>query len=302
MNDSLVRRLFDGPVDIVGDTHGEIEAVRNLLSHLGYREGIHPEGRRLVFVGDLTDRGPDSLAVLHLVQKLVDAERAQCVLGNHDFNILHGAEKYDNNWFFGKEFRHDGKLVPQKLVPDKETRNRICDFFRTLPLVLERDELRVIHACWQTEMVDLARQATDVMELYLRHVRLIEEANAAKPNLDEVDRALEQQNRNPVKLLTSGPEKRIAAPVFQSGKLRHEERVPWWTQYEGSAFCVFGHYGILPGKPHRNGQTFCSDYGVGKRWTERLQPGFDGRFQARLGALRFPEMMVVFDDGTMEEN
>lgn len=65
-NDSpLVQPLFDGPLDIVGDIHGEIDALRSLIRHLGYDDdGTHPDCRRLVFVGDLTDRGPDSPAVV----------------------------------------------------------------------------------------------------------------------------------------------------------------------------------------------------------------------------------------------
>ena len=69
--DTLVRPLFAGPIDIVGDIHGEIDALLALLHHLGYAEdGIHAQGRRLVFVGDLTDRGPDSPSVVSLVGRL----------------------------------------------------------------------------------------------------------------------------------------------------------------------------------------------------------------------------------------
>ena len=84
---SLIGPLFVGPLDIVGDIHGEIDALRDLLKHLGYAEtGEHPAGRRLVFIGDLTDRGPDSPAVAALVADLVKRELAQCVLGNHELN------------------------------------------------------------------------------------------------------------------------------------------------------------------------------------------------------------------------
>ena len=57
----LVGELFDGPLDIIGDVHGECGTLCKLLDRLGYDgNGDHPEGRRLVFVGDLVDRGPDS--------------------------------------------------------------------------------------------------------------------------------------------------------------------------------------------------------------------------------------------------
>ena len=61
---SLVQNLFAGSIDVVGDVHGEIEALRTLLTRLRYGpDGSHSDGRRLVFVGDLTDRGPDSPAL-----------------------------------------------------------------------------------------------------------------------------------------------------------------------------------------------------------------------------------------------
>ena len=44
MDRSLVQPLFDGSLDIVGDVHGEIEALRSLMQHLGYDDdGNHPE-------------------------------------------------------------------------------------------------------------------------------------------------------------------------------------------------------------------------------------------------------------------
>src|SRR5436190_20092060 len=114
---ALVRPLFEGPLDVVGDVHGEIDALVALLRRLGYDEqGRHPEGRRLVFVGDLTDRGPDSPAVVERVRRLVEAERAQCVLGNHEFNILAERLKPENSWLFdaAPPFQHAGASPPSK--------------------------------------------------------------------------------------------------------------------------------------------------------------------------------------------
>ncbi len=77
MSQPIVQPLVPDPVDVVGDLHGEIDALNDLLGQLGYRkDGTHPDGRHLVFLGDLTDRGPDSLAVMKFVQGLGDAEIA----------------------------------------------------------------------------------------------------------------------------------------------------------------------------------------------------------------------------------
>jgi len=295
---SLVQPLFDGPIDLVGDIHGEIEALTTLLHHLGYDgNGSHPEKRRLVFLGDLTDRGPDSPAVVSLVQSLVEAGRAQCVLGNHDLNILLGLHKYDNPWFYGREFRtKDGTLVPQVLAGDA-TRKTVMNFFRILPLALERDGLRVVHAYWDREMVEIARAAACSMSLHEQYKQIIEEDHSSRPDLDHTDRRLEHQNRNPVKLLTSGPKERVDPPIEVSGKVRHEGRVAWWEGYSAPEFCVFGHYSI-PSKGTREGRAICVDFGVGKRSMERLYHSVIS--ETKLAALRLPEREFVFDDGRTE--
>ncbi|WP_367870311.1 polynucleotide kinase-phosphatase [Luteolibacter sp. Populi] len=86
------RKHDHGPFDIVGDVHGCYPELLLLLDKLGY--GVtdhvvsHPEGRRLVFVGDLVDRGPDSPNVLRLAMASVKAGSAICVPGNHDTKFL----------------------------------------------------------------------------------------------------------------------------------------------------------------------------------------------------------------------
>jgi len=96
------KRDQHGPFDIVGDVHGCRQELEQLLAKLGYvaqpivasekHEAIdtyvHPEGRRIVFVGDLVDRGPDSPGVLRIVMAMVKAGSAYCVPGNHDAKLL----------------------------------------------------------------------------------------------------------------------------------------------------------------------------------------------------------------------
>lgn len=73
--------------DIIGDIHGCYNELLLLIEQLGYEEenGIytHPDHRKLVFLGDLTDRGPESIRVLQLVTKLVNLKQALYVPGNH---------------------------------------------------------------------------------------------------------------------------------------------------------------------------------------------------------------------------
>ena len=80
-----------GPFDIIGDIHGCFDETLQLLEKLGYiiEKGekynvTHPENRRIIFVGDLVDRGPNSPEVLRLVMDTTASGVAFCVNGNHD--------------------------------------------------------------------------------------------------------------------------------------------------------------------------------------------------------------------------
>ncbi|MEO1280604.1 MAG: polynucleotide kinase-phosphatase [Pseudomonadota bacterium] len=94
------KRGESGPFDIIGDIHGCAGELETLLEQLGYavsHEGepghrsytvTPPEDRRVVFVGDLVDRGPRSPDVLRLVKGMVEAGTALCVIGNHENKLI----------------------------------------------------------------------------------------------------------------------------------------------------------------------------------------------------------------------
>jgi hypothetical protein len=148
-------------------------------------------------------------------------------------------------------------------------------------------------------MVEIARGASDVKSLHDEHVRIIY-AQHKNSRLDEIDRGLEHQNLNPVKVLASGKERRVEKPFESSGKLRYEERVPWWQDYQADSLCVFGHYSNYRGNTVLLSRAMCIDFAVAKRWQERKEPKFDGNFRGSLAALRLPESCVVFDNGDIE--
>ncbi len=106
-----IQTLPEGALDIVGDVHGEWLALQNLLRHLGYDgEGNHPQGRKLVFVGDLCDRGPESPAVLAWFKRAYEAGNALAVLGNHELNAIIGDPKDGSGWFFPERAAKDGRF------------------------------------------------------------------------------------------------------------------------------------------------------------------------------------------------
>jgi len=264
-----IQALFEGPLDIVGDLHGEITALHSLLARLGYQpDGCHPGGRRLVFVGDLVDRGEDSPAVVDFVMKLTAKGLAQCVLGNHELNLLRDSRKEGNGWFYPDN--HDqakGHFIANPKA-DTATRAAMLDWFAQLPLALEREDLRVVHACWDRPSIERLRDETrPVMDLYNDWEAQVDEGirrdglDALKriesdawrsdlrdqgkvvpllPATAEVD--VRNQSMNPVEALTSGIEKVTSTPFWGGGQWRMTERNAWWNTYNEAQAVVFGHY------------------------------------------------------------
>lgn len=96
MKQSPDRREDRGPFDIIGDVHGCADELETLLSELGYVISwsgkdvsvAAPHGRRVIFVGDLVDRGPRSPDVLRIARHMVEAKTALAVVGNHDDKLM----------------------------------------------------------------------------------------------------------------------------------------------------------------------------------------------------------------------
>jgi Calcineurin-like phosphoesterase len=59
----------------------------------------HPE-RRVIFVGDFIDRGPEQREVLRIAHSMCEAGSASAVLGNHEFNAIGWAAQNDDGGFF----------------------------------------------------------------------------------------------------------------------------------------------------------------------------------------------------------
>ena len=87
------RSELTGPFDIIGDVHGCAAELAQLLETLGYQQTSvgawrHPEGRTLVFLGDIVDRGPDIVTVARWAMASVREEGALWVPGNHDVRLV----------------------------------------------------------------------------------------------------------------------------------------------------------------------------------------------------------------------
>ncbi len=65
----------------IGDIQGCLSPLNHLIKKL-------PRNSRLICLGDLVNRGPDSLGTLRRLKYLQENGLAECILGNHDLNLL----------------------------------------------------------------------------------------------------------------------------------------------------------------------------------------------------------------------
>ena len=285
---SLIQPLPLGPLDIVGDIHGELEALTELLLHLGYdARGRHPDGRTLVFVGDFVDRGPDSPGVVSLVQLLVNTGRAVAILGNHEINLLRSDPKDGSGWFFDARLQSDLRKYPSfTRCYEPAERTQITQFLSELPLALERPDLRIIHAAWQADAIaqarrkplGTARRAYDTWEAEASQAahdkritermaeekaqwpHSLEDGNRRPPFLQaHCDNELNKSCFNPLKVLTTGLERQTDTPFFAGNKWRFVQRHPWWDDYADDTPVIMGHYWRSTQTAHRTGEGLFAD-------------------------------------------
>jgi protein phosphatase len=156
------KRKETGPFDIIGDVHGCADELQALLARLGYRvewsDGPYnrkvtvtpPEGRKLVFVGDLVDRGPNSPDVLRIAMSMTAAGTAYVVQGNHDRKLQH--------WLAGRRVNVAHGLqqtIDQLAGQDRDFRETVVTFLDRLRshVWLDGGRLAVAHAGLKEEMI-----------------------------------------------------------------------------------------------------------------------------------------------------
>ena len=199
-----------------------------------------------------------------------DPGRAQCVLGNHELNVLLGAPKHGNGWFFDRDHDvHNGEfLESQAATPERRT--HWLQFLERLPMALEREDLRIVHACWDgaaTRALDSASTVRDPRDMYQRykadakqllrdsgiddraalemrdHRHSFQDPLAVMPLLPAcAEEATLMQNANPLKVLTSGLEAPAETPAWAGGKWRMTNRSRWWRTYHDEPAVLIGHY------------------------------------------------------------
>lgn len=229
--------------DIVGDIHGHYDLLLKLLSELGYQNNgetfSHPE-RKIIFTGDIINRGPKIRATVSLVRKMVETGNAYCILGNHELNaILYST--LDKN---GKLLR---RRLPRFKLPLMKTldeyqnhREELKDtikWFRKLPLYLDFGDLRIVHGGWNDNYIETVKKYMKgeirLRKSFLKTYLINYELNTA------------------INGLIKGAEFQLPKDLLlkdNKGMVRRNFRIKWWEPLEGKTFkdIAFGNRFELP--------------------------------------------------------
>ena len=256
--------------DIIGDIHGHADELEALLVKMDYRfiDGCyrHPD-RVVIFLGDFIDRGPKQRGVLNTVMPMVKYGGSKAVMGNHEFNALafhtldpsakgqwlraRTDKKISQHIAFLNEYLHSDK---------KEELESVMDFFLSLPIWLELDGMRVVHACWEQNHINALGSA------YLTPQGLVKattkgtvEYNAIETLLKGVEYTLPDGN------------------TFQDkdGNSRDAVRIKWWVGQDSKLCDIAMPPGVLDGTKFKD-QIIKAEDLVGYRKTDK--PVFIGHY------------------------
>jgi hypothetical protein len=145
--------------DLIGDIHGQATELIRLLEKLSYKKINNiwqHENRKIIFLGDFIDRGNEQREVISIVRPMIENGSALSVMGNHEYNAI---AYYTENSQGGHFREHNEKNLKQhkaflKTYEDyPEEYKSVIEWFKTLPFWLDLESLRVIHACWDIDLI-----------------------------------------------------------------------------------------------------------------------------------------------------
>lgn len=294
--------------DIIGDIHGHADKLEALLGRMGYRnrQGAwrHP-GRTAIFVGDFIDRGTQGVETVQTVRAMVDAGTALAVMGNHELNAIawHTPDHREPGEYlrprarepWGSKNRQQHEKFLAQVEHEPAMHADLVAWFLTLPLWLDLEGLRVVHACWHAPFIDwLAPRLRDGRYLT---PELLVNATTEPEDPSEKDTP-EPSVFKAVEVLTKGIEIPLPAPHSfkdKDGHTRSRVRVRWWdheaTSYRDLALLsdelrlalpdlpapgharlplldpkptFFGHYWMTGAPRTQSNTAVCVDYSAGK--------------------------------------
>ena len=300
--------------DIIGDIHGHVNDLLDLLKKMGYGQSeqgyyYHPD-RQAIFVGDYIDRGKNSKQVVQLVRTMQENDSAIALMGNHEYNAICFHTKGSSGDYLRPRTNQNIKqhCATLQSFGDDGFLNESLDWFKQLPLFYENEYFRVIHACWDAEQIEVFKHKTG------GNLLKMEQLEASTRKGDDLFEAVE--------ILLKGRELKLPGEhSFQDGDghVRNQVRVKWWENPEGKTYLeysvnefepaaaeqlkipiptemqavlpyptsekpvFFGHYWLSEESPKlQNQKVCCLDYSIAKKG-KLVAYRYDGEDELEVG-------------------
>ncbi len=227
------------PYDVIGDIHGYADVLETLLRKLGYEkaDGVwrHPEGRKVLYLGDFIDRGPSIRRTLETVKTMVDAGVALAVMGNHEYNaLLYHTRGANGDWLRGHTPRnvHQHAVTLAQFWNYRDEWESYLSWFATLPLWVDLGGLRAVHANWDDRLVSENSQWRLLHEelLHRSSVRRSREFEHCEVLLKGAEAALPEGSYLRDKELTVRTKMRLRWWLPAKGRTYHELCMPYPNQ------------------------------------------------------------------------
>lgn len=279
--------------DFIGDVHGQGERLEALLVILGYsnQSGTyrHPH-RKAFFIGDLVDRGPQQVQTLQIVKRMVEEGCAEIVLGNHEYNAICWATpdpeapgEFLRSHTERNRVQHRAFL--DQIGENSALHREMINWFKSIPVFVETQDFRAIHACWHAPFIEQAKPYLDTNNVILPQSWVPMSRNDTEPYFI-------------IENLLKGTEIDLPAGVTYfdpDGNERSRTRTRWWDEsaktyrsagmlkssllhqlpedpipeknlltYDQAKPLFIGHY-WMSGRPNvLNPSMACLDYSIGK--------------------------------------
>ena len=276
-------------IDFIGDIHGHAVELEALLIDLGYNKqnGVfsHPEKRKVVFVGDFIDRGLQIRETLQIVKGMCDNKTADAIMGNHEYNaiLFHTKNEKSGGYYrnHGEKEIHQHHKTLEEFKDNPNEWNEYLEWFKTLPLFIETENYRVVHAYWNKEHIEFIKN------------------NPIQWNRDWLDKVTIEgsQEYNVVEDLLKGKEHKLTDGhhFYDADNVRRQHcRIKWWQLIDKNMThddylfdcpdnlkhielehkpeeipndkpIFFGHYWLKEENPTvSNSNAICLDYSVAK--------------------------------------
>lgn len=214
-------------IDIIGDVHGYADKLTGLLTQLGYVHNgqyfVPPEGHRALFIGDLIDRGTQQIATLETVFAMLDADVADAVMGNHEYNALAFATpnpaqpKHHLRTHNDTHTRQHEAFLAEAPLGSALHQHWLQRLYE-LPLWLETDDACYVHACWDVHSMAILKPLLTTDNCLTPHGLVLTAQKDSAP-FDALERVLK------------GVETPLPDGIIMTdkeGTQRSRVRVRWW--------------------------------------------------------------------------